>query len=421
MTRVCLATSYSGVALLKAAAGLWDPDRTILLIAFEALTPEIGTPPWQVVGFDRLAEDFDEVITLNDLIAPLHPSAWQPSMPEIPLMSRLLGHRLAHHDAICELVVDSVVERSGRTLVELIPNVPITIANPTLDVYAPVLTDASSEIGGRVRRLIHLDLLPNVQPLLRYHPGVVTAAVPIQDFQLALGTQSLSPDVDAILLGDRLAEREITSTAFERDLRVGAVRALVAGGRRRIMFVPHPDASPTDPSEFLEAANGAGASIIVAAPGAPQDIQTSADVLVVGTLSPALMCATRAATWGIESLLELDVRARSAIQLPLTAIGASLARLEPDGTLTTPGPDPSRLVEAVAYRMTPARLPEFRGRPDEWMAEHGGSPYLRIEQATGLGALTVGPAGAESARRSRARRGVAKARRWWRGRNAISR
>ena len=413
MTTVLATSSLAGVAFLATAvkASRFSGERTVLLVANEAQTPEIVVAPWEAPGFAALAAAFDEVIWFNELIAPLHPVAWRPPAAEIPLLARLLRTRVAPDHDIAELVVESVLAGSGRALVELIPDVPITVATHGLELYAPVVSDASSEIGGRVTRLLHVDLVPGVGPLLRYHPAITAEAIPLADFRETLAALDTGDAItaDAVLVGDRYAEREVLTVDAELALHVNTIRALAAGGRKNTLFVPHPAAAPINPHPLLEAARAAGVALTMAAPGtSPEVVAARTDALVVGTQSPALFVATHAATSGCRDLLALKTRYASSDRMPLTIADAGLPSLDPKGKITQPSTDVALLVDAVAFSMAPKVVPELRDRTAEWLARHGLAPYLRRSILGPLGLVTD---------LSGSRRLAARARTWVRSRS----
>src|SRR5438105_2696240 len=73
----------------------------------------------------------------------------------------------------------------------------------------PVI-DPPSEIGGRVARLLYLELVPGLRPLLRHHGEVTTEAVSLGAFRAVLApvlAQHRADAPDAVILAERFAER----------------------------------------------------------------------------------------------------------------------------------------------------------------------------------------------------------------------
>ena len=393
MTRVFSASGAFGLALLAAAidTGRIGDGRRVLLMANEADTPEVVPDLRAAAGFAALAARFDEVVSWNELIAPLHPSAWRPPNREVPVLGRLLAGRLAPDDSITELVVESVTEGPGRTLAALVPDVPITLAVPSFAVYAPPLVAASNEIGARITRLLQVDLVPAERGLAARppHAGVEVEVdtVPVDSLRGALAAfATCSATPDAVLLGGRHAESGLLSPAEERELRLDTVRALAAGGHRRLVFAPHPVAGIEDHRALVEAARLSGAELTVAAAGQPHETWAGTAALVVGTCSPVLFLARRAATSGCRTLLQRPVRYGHPDRLPLALADALLPRLDPDGHLSRPATlDIAHLVDAVSFCLAPAFVPELRPRAVAWVEGHGAPPYLQQARLSALG------------------------------------
>ena len=414
MTRVLCASSAAAVALLAAAIDTGAvAGRIVLLIANEADIPEIVTNPWEIPGFDRLVTRVDEVVHLNEFIAPLHPTGWRPSPPEIPVLARLLAARLAPDDEIEELVVESVTAGPGRALAELVPDVSITIASHTLDAYGPPVVQPTSEVAGRVTRLLHLDLVPMLRARFHHDAGMSTETVPVSAFRTAFTGSAAAQAPFAVVLGERYAEVGLLPADDEHALRVDTIRAVAAAGHTDIVFAPHPASGPMDPAPLVDAALAAGARLTIGPAGLPHEVWTlEGSALVVGTASPALFLAPRAATLGCRRLLDLKLRYDRPDRMALTIADAGLSHLEPDGSLSAPTADLAHLVDAVAFCLAPSVLPELRDRAGDWVAQYGVPPYLRPSLLRTLGILEESSSRSPLALRGRTRRLAGRAHLW---------
>ena len=83
MTTIVLASTLYGLAtavtVLDNEPSSTD-DRRLLVVSNNALMAEIVPDLNELDGFDAVAGRFDDVVSLNELIAPYHPSGWRPSM-----------------------------------------------------------------------------------------------------------------------------------------------------------------------------------------------------------------------------------------------------------------------------------------------------------------------------------------------------
>ncbi len=396
MTRVLCVSSASGAALLAAArdAGAIGAGRLVLLVANEAQLPEITADPRECAGFGAVAAFADSVLSWNDLIAPLHPSAWRPPQPEIPVLSRLLATRLAPADEVEELLVESITEGPGRTLAALVPDVPITLLSHSLAAYGPPVRHATSEPTERVSRLLYVDLVPTLRPLLLPHAGVAAEAVPVERFRAALAPLGQEhPALDAVLLGERYAERGMLSGADEHSLRINAVQALAAAGRRRVVFAPHPSAAPQDYAQLVDAAAAAGVQLSVGPAGYPHEAWAiGQDALVVGTSQTALFLAADSATFGCRLLIDRPWAYDHPDRMPLVISDVLLPQLEATGAVTAPPDlDLQHLVDAVAFLVAPSLLASLRDRAADWAVRNGTAPYLRRKRLESLGVAVGSP------------------------------
>ncbi len=186
-------------------------------------------------------------------------------------------------------------------IAQLLPEAPVTVYADGLMSYGPTRNKIDPLIGGRVSRLLHLDLVPGLAPLLLGEFGAVPEAVPVEAFtkcveELAGPSPARGPAAEegpVLLLGQYLAALNLLTAAEEEELHLRMVRGAVALGHRRLVFKPHPTAPDAWSRALVRAAEELGAELTV------EDRPVLAEVLyrelrpalVVGCFSTALLTA----------------------------------------------------------------------------------------------------------------------------------
>ncbi|KUL55180.1 hypothetical protein ADL22_01925 [Streptomyces sp. NRRL F-4489] len=398
-TQIFLASTLYGAATLAAAldAGLFAPaDRRLLLIANNAAVPETSPALDAMPGFARLRGRFDGVLSWNDTIRPFHPAGWSPRAGDVPLWERQLRLLWGLGDDEVTLVLESIQVSPAQALAQLFPDAPIDVYADGLMSYGPTRDKLDPLIGTRIGRLLHLDLVPGLTPLLLTEFGVVPHLVPTGAFtavlaELAEADAELAdasdvPEGAALLLGQYLSALSILTPQEEEELHVAMMRGAVARGHREIVFKPHPSA-PARWSRLLEreaAALGVALTVLDRPVIAEVLYQRARPALVAGCFSTALLTASAlfglpVARTGTGLLLDRLTPYQNSNRVPVTLVDALLPdladRSERPRTLATPetvGP----LVSAVGYAMQPQIYPALRPAAERYLAAHLG-PYTR--------------------------------------------
>ncbi|MEU6170880.1 alpha-2,8-polysialyltransferase family protein [Streptantibioticus parmotrematis] len=398
-----LASTLYGTATLAAAldAGLFRPaDRRILLVSNNAAVPETTRPLNEAPGFTALRDRFDEVISWNEAISPFHPSGWSPRPDDVPLWERHLRLLWNLQDTEVELAVESIQVEPALALVQLFPAAPIDVYADGLMSYGPTRNKLDLLVVTRVRRLLHLDLVPGLTPLLlsesRVRPHIVpTPAVMKVLAQLAAvnepltaaatagdpGTETSGP---ALLLGQYLSALGILTGDEEERLHLRMLRGAVSRGHRAIVFKPHPTA-PARYSRLLEKeAAELGVEFTVHDEPVLAEVlfQNLRPSLVVGCFSTALLTASAlfdlpVARTGTELLLERLAPYQNSNRVPVTIADALLPPLTPhdrpaatpDGT-PLPVPQLTALLRAVGYCMQSKAYPRLRDDAITYLTRH---------------------------------------------------
>lgn len=175
-TTLFYASTLFGAMTLAAAIdeGRFRDGGRVLLVSNNAAIPEVTPALDEAPGFAALRDRFDRVLSWNEIIAPLHPSDWKPRSIETPMLGRLLRDLVGEPG---ELVLESIAVPPSRTLAGLVKDCPITVYSDGLMSYGPTRDPLPREIAGRITRLLHLDLVPGLAPLLLAEHGVPAEAL----------------------------------------------------------------------------------------------------------------------------------------------------------------------------------------------------------------------------------------------------
>ncbi|MBT2385486.1 alpha-2,8-polysialyltransferase family protein [Streptomyces sp. ISL-11] len=404
--QIFLASTLYGAATLAAAldAGRFSPaDRRLLLVANTAAVPETAPALDEAPGFEPLRARFDGVLSWNETISPLHPSGWSPRPDDAPLWERHLRLLWELGTAEVELVVESLQVSPAHALALCFPDAPLEIYADGLMSYGPTRNKLDPLVGTRVRRLLHLDLVPGLRPLLLTEFGVGAEIVPAEAFTKVLAELSdatppiAAPEGAALLLGQYLSALDILTPEEEERLYVRMLRGAVARGHRVLVFKPHPTA-PARWSRMLEEEAGRlGVELTVL------DTPMLAEVvcrrirpaLVAGCFSTALLTARTlyglpVARTGTGLLLERLSPYQNSNRVPATLVDALLPDLEGAADTGPPeGEELSGLLAAVGFAMQPQILPDLRPAAERYLAAHLDTRTRRYFKRRRLTALAL--------------------------------
>jgi len=409
-----------GAAAAIDAGLLGDPDRRILLQSSSALAPELVSLPTEITGADQILTRFDRTITLNDLLAPLHPHSFTPARHELAVWQRLLRRYWDLGDGPVELVLESLAVNPSHWLAGVFHDSPITVISDGLMSYGPTRNRLPLGVGQRLDALVHLDLVPGLSPMLLREFAVPCVAVPnesvIKVFRRMVDARAC-PDrvrVDgvptAVVLGQYLSALGLLTPAEEANLQADLVGAAIGRGARRILFKPHPASPQASLGPVTAAARSAGVELIMVDDPAPAEVLIAQirPMAVVASFSTALVTAgtlfdAPVIAVGTELLLERMTPYQNSNRIPVTIIDA-LTR--PHSPYAGPhGVQP--LVDAVSYCMQPNLLAELREPAHAFWATRSAAERARYVSRGRLSQLGL-PGGVPirpSVRRA-ARRGV---------------
>ncbi|TQS19434.1 hypothetical protein FLX08_20130 [Microbispora hainanensis] len=380
--------------------GRFGDGVRVLLVSDNAAIPEVTPALDEAPGFAALRDRFDRVLSWNAIIAPLHPSDWKPRSIETPMLGRLLRDLIGEPG---ELVLESIAVPPARTLAGLVKDCPITVYSDGLMSYGPTRDPLPREIAGRIARLLHLDLVPGLAPLLLAEHGVPAEALADASFtsvarRVAAAAQP-APRAEAVVLGQYLSALGLVTAAEEAALHERVLRGVAARGHRTVLFKPHPAAGRRHARELRPLAAELGVDLLVAPEATPAEACFAAHrpELVAGCFSTALVTARRlfglpVAATGTDLVLERLTPYENGNRIPATIVDATLPRLEADGTVTEPPvADLTALVGAVGYCMQSTAHPGLRETAAAYVDAHGPARYFKKRRLESLGLIEPPP------------------------------
>ncbi|PWI17640.1 hypothetical protein DI272_28345 [Streptomyces sp. Act143] len=405
-TQIFCASTLYGAATLAAAidSDLFDEaERRVLLVFNNSATPETTSPLDEMPGFEPLRSHFDAVLSWNEAIRPFHPGAWTPRADDIPLLERYLRLLWGLGDDRVELVLESIQVTPALTVAQLFTGAPVHVYADGLMSYGPTRNKLDPLVGTRVRRLLHLDLVPGLTPLLLTEFDVPAQVVPTGAFLKVLSELAetvaglpLLPDNSALLLGQYLSALNILSAQEEEALHVRMLRGAVERGHRSVVFKPHPTA-PARFSRALETeAEKLGVDLTVLDTPVLAEVlfEKARPALVVGCFSTALFTATEfyglpVARVGTEPLLDRLTPYQNSNRVPAVLADAVLPDLEQrGGEEPLPAAELTDLVAAVGFTMQDRIYPARRATAERYLAEHlrpRTRRYFKKKRLTSLG------------------------------------
>ncbi|GAA2105437.1 alpha-2,8-polysialyltransferase family protein [Microlunatus panaciterrae] len=397
--QVFVVSTFYGLVTLTAAldGGAFNAaDERVLVVSNNAQTPETAARLQEMHGFAALVQRFDRVLDYNDAIAPQHPSLWSPRVDELPIWERYLRLRWHLGRADVHLVLESIQVCPALALCRIFPDARIDVYADGLMSYGPTRVRLAPLVGGRVERLLYLDLVPGLRPLLLSEWDVPAEAVSDRAFRAVLrrvtGQVTLPCPADqpvVIIIGQYLSALGVLSVDEEAELHRQMLVGIAQLGHRIVIFKPHPNAGRALADPMLAEAERLGVQVLVcSAPVLAESLFEQLRVeLVVGCFSTALLTAARyfdlpAARSGTELLLERLQPYENSNRIPVTLVDALL----PDVADLSRPPEPRRpeqhrdttgaavsaqaLVNTVGYAMRPSLYPKLRDEAVRYLAAH---------------------------------------------------
>lgn len=369
--------------------------RRLLLVSNNAEIPETAPRLDAMTGYERIAARFDEVADWNEAIHPHHPASWSPRPEEAPLWQRVFRTAWGLGAATVEVVVESIQVNPAKALAAVFAESSVQVYADGLMSYGPTRDELPQSIACRIRRVLHLDLVPGLRPLLLTEYGVGAELVPDEAFRAVLREIAETARDDArlaaasaagptaLLLGQYLAVLGILTAEEEEELHGRMLRGAAAAGHRSIVFKPHPTAPARYSQALHEEASRAGVTLTVL--DGPLLAETFYELcppnLVVGCFSTAMLTAAvyygvPVARVGTETVLARLTPYPNSNRIPLTVVHHLVPDLESGAAPRVPGAAPddlAPLVRAVGYCMRPTAHPGLQAEAARYLEEHLGT------------------------------------------------
>ena len=297
------ASSPFQVMVLAAAldSGAFPPaERRILLTSVNSAFPEVAPRLEDDTGVMSLVSRFDSVASFNELIFPLHPKGFLPRPEEAPLFERAFRRALdipAGHQV--ELALESIHTAPARTLLGVFAESPATVYAEGLMSYGPTRDRLNPAEWTRIQRVLYLDLVEGLTPILLSEFGVPSEVVDAAAFRAVVGElagpRQEPEEPYALILGQYLADLGLTSADREAEIYRRCVGAAADHGLTRVVYKPHPSAPPSYAKALQRFAAARGIRFAVQKDPVPVEVLYARQppALVVGCFSTGLASAAR--------------------------------------------------------------------------------------------------------------------------------
>lgn len=362
-----------GLACLHAAvaAGQFDETqqpRRLLVVSNNAQVPEAVADLRDNPDFAHLAAVFDQVVSLNETLDPLHPGHWRPTPEEAPVWERAFRALWDLGTRPVELIMESIQVPPAWSLAWVFAQADIVIYADGLMTYGPTRIKLDAEIGTRVRRVLHLPLVPDLTPLLLQEFDVARTEAPLEGTKNVLAEVGSTIDLDVptdrpvtVLLGQYLSPLGLLSATEEADLHAQMARHAIELGARTLVFKPHPTAPADLTGPLLEVAAEHDVPVhVCTAPVLAETLFARLDVeRVIGCFSTGLMTASTlfqipAHSVGTADLLRRLAPLANSNRIPLLLVDRLLTG--PDHPTPATPERIAELVVALGYVMQPEVL-----------------------------------------------------------------
>jgi hypothetical protein len=402
------------------ADGRRSPVRRLLVISNNASLPEISPSPAEMPGFDLLAKRFDRVLSYNEVIAPFHPSAWNPRPIDTPILQRHLRTVWDLGSDDIHLVVESLQVNPAQTICRLFPDARIDVYADGLMSYGPTRNAIAPLIGTRLGRLLYAELVPGMQPLLLDEWAITPSVIPTAAIRQTIAELPDNRDPGsfpgaedgepvAVLLGQYLSALGILSQQEEEELHRQMLIGAIRRGHRKLIFKPHPNAPRELATAIRAEADRRNVDLqVLTDPSLVETLYVRLPVAAVfGCFSTALMTAAtffKIPTYrvGTELILERLSPYHNSNRIPVTIIDALIPDAEPAGATTSaevvkqptlPIDLMPELITAVSYVMQPQLQHRARERAQLFLHTHYDDyyRYFRRRRLSRLGLLADPP------------------------------
>lgn len=427
MAQIILVSSFFQaltVAALQDEGVLAAPGlRQILVIANNSPKPEIVPSFESAQSAQVLIDRFDQVVSLNEAIWPVHPRALSVKNENSALLRRHLSTEWGIADEPHELVVESFPNAPGGALARVFRDASISMIADGLMSYGPLRNAIAPEFRHRLGSVYYTDLIPGLRPVRlgahapAYVVGSAAAMKSIAD-QLSddyfshLREPSTSwPEGSGLILAQYLADLGAITKDEELELHRAMVDKAAERGLDSVVFKPHPAASPALLGPMRVHAKKLGLRFMVESSPASAEILINRyrPAAVISCFSTALATAgelfgAEPIAVGTEFMLERFAPYENSNRVPVTIADAVYSEGSPiraahsgDAGFTT---DLQKLINAVSYCMQPVNETHLRTDALEFLEDALGTDRMRYFKYRRLTALDLPGARGSAARTS---------------------
>lgn len=295
---------------------------------------------------------------------------------------------LGHEDV--ELVVGTDSLPAGRALSRRFDDAPVTLLATGATAYGPPSAALQGRLAKRARRVLHLDLVPGLVPLLLAERSVPSRPVPLESVRAvaaSLRAPSPVPDPTTLVLGRSAPWDGVLDRDDQTDLLVAMVERCAEAGHSRIVLLLDDDVTARTRRQLERASRATRADLTMTTDSGPVEAWLALDGvgLVVGCASADLLVARHVFGRRVAQL-DTDVVVKHLVpfddprRTAATLVGATVPDLRtwtsvPGGEDLRPV-DLTGLMGTVAYAMQPDLLIDRRSAAIGFLEVH---PHVRAQ------------------------------------------
>jgi hypothetical protein len=315
----------------------------------------------------------------------------------------------------------------AQGLCQILADAQIDVYADGLMSYGPTRSALPDSIGCRIERLLHLDLVPGLRPVLLSEWAVRPVIISTMSLRSAIKsmiggghakivprerdalsrladghgsatsekpTRARKQTGSALVVGQYLAAGDLLTEQEEIELYASMVGGCADAGFSTVIFKPHPSAPPAQLTRLQQVAALRGVALEVCdeLELAEAAYERGGIAAVVGCFSTAL--ATASSLYGLpvfrlgtELMLERLTPYQNSNRIPVTIIDATVPGLATARAAATHvNTDVNGLVAAVSYAMQPKLYPYRRAAAMEYLARHpqARARYVKRRRLTSL-------------------------------------
>ncbi|WP_084100015.1 polysialyltransferase family glycosyltransferase [Demequina sp. NBRC 110051] len=407
-------------AMTAAAAideGLLGPRDTtrILVVSNNAAVPEVVQPLHRIPGSDTVLERFDRVVDLNEALVQAHPSSWRPRHDDLAMHQQHFRSLWGLGTETVQLVTESLHVPPASSLARIFGDSELVVLSEGLMSFGPTRFTQPPQVAQRIASLVYLELVAGLRPLLFEELDIPHRPVSMDAFRVVVNEMAevCAPAIDAavppsdvptaIVFGQYLSALGLWTPEEEEAAHIGMMRTAYDKGARRIVFKPHPAASPALLNTYRDAAESWGAQFVTWEDGTPAEVLLARVpcVVIVAGFSTVLVTAralfgTPIESYATEELLGSLTPFQNSNRVPVTIVDALTRHAEDYGAVESL----QSLVVAVSYAMQARHLDHRREEAVATLAQMPSADRHRYFYRKRLTALDL-PGGAASGRFTR--------------------